>query len=65
MNITNLLDYIYQIIHWFFPVSLLEIPFFEFLVNIGFFFFGVWLFCFFFVFPAKWILSKIHDLASR
>lgn len=54
---------VYDIIGIFFPAHLIEIPFFEFLINCLMFSFCCWLFSIFFIYPItiifKWVKSKI------
>lgn len=63
MDITSIVDPIYDIIFSFFPTALLEIPFFAFLLNLFIFIYCCWIFSIFFLYPIKgafnWIRSKI------
>lgn len=55
-------DEIYNIINVFFPSTLLDIPFFSFLVNLLFFAFCCFIFCIFFVYPVWWTFKGIKRL---
>ena len=55
-------DEIYNIINVFFPADLLAIPFFNFLTNMLFYAFCVFLFSIFFICPIWWTFKSIKRL---
>lgn len=59
---TSITDAFYNIIGSFFPSALMEIPVFNFLINLFFFAFCCWVFALFFIFPLKavWKWFKSH-----
>lgn len=59
-------DLVYNVINSFVPQQLLNVPFFGFLANLGFFIFCCWLFALFFIFPLlsvwRWFKCKVGAL---